>query len=391
MTRYAHVIGWGSYIPPKVLTNEDLAKKVDTSDGWIQERTGIQERHVVSPKESTAMLALYAAREAIETADINPADIELVIVATATPEYPFPATACLVQDALGAEHAGAFDLEAGCSGFVYALSSAAAMIRGGAYNTVLVVGAETLSRVVDWSDRATCVLFGDGAGAVVLRGSDEPGGVMASILGADGSGGELLMIPGGGSKHPADAESVTSGMHYMKMNGREVYRFATKVMASAARQVVEKAGWELDDVNLFLPHQANLRIIDSAAKSLKIPRERVFVNVERFGNTSAASIPIALCEALDCGRIKAGDKLLMVGFGAGLTWASCALQWTARKPGTPPPQRAAVSWVRYNWFGIRSILARIVRHADALTSNLLEFLERKPDVRIDPGKTRPPC
>jgi 3-oxoacyl-[acyl-carrier-protein] synthase-3 len=378
MTRYAHIIGWGKYVPPKIVTNEELSKTVDTSDSWIRERSGIGARHIASAKESTALMAVHAAREAIETADVNPNEIDLVIVATATPEYPFPATACLVQDALGADHAGAYDLEAGCSGFVYALSNAAGMIRGGFYNTILVVGSETLSRIVDWNDRATCVLFGDGAGAVVVRGSDEPGGVMASVLGSDGSGGELLMVPGGGSHNPTGPETITSGMHYIKMSGREVYRFATRIMAQAARQVTEKAGWALDKVDLFIPHQANLRIIDSAARSLKIPPEKVFVNLECYGNTSAASIPIALCEAIDKGRIKSGDRLLMVGFGAGLTWAACALQWSAPKPGTPRVQRAVVSRLRYNWFGIRSILARILRHVDAATSKLLEVLERRP-------------
>ncbi len=218
MSRYAHIIGWGMYVPTKVVTNEELAKTVDTSDAWIRERTGIRERRIASGKETTALMALHAAREAIETANINPRELDLIIVATASPEYPFPATACLVQDGLGAEHAGAFDLEAGCSGFVYGISTAAGMIRSGMYNTVLVVGAETLSRLVDWNDRATCVLFADGAGAVVLRASDKPGGVLASVLGSDGSGGELLIVPGGGSKNPAGPETVTSGMHYMKMN-----------------------------------------------------------------------------------------------------------------------------------------------------------------------------
>jgi 3-oxoacyl-[acyl-carrier-protein] synthase III len=378
MSRYAHIIGWGKYAPLKVLTNDELAKTVDTSDEWIRERTGIRERHIASAKESTALLAVHAAREAVEMANVNPSEIELIIVASASPEYLFPATACLVQDALGADHAGAYDLEAGCSGFVYALSTAAGMIRGGMHNTILVVGAETLSRLVDWNDRATCVLFGDGAGAVVLRGSDEPGGVIASVLGSDGSGGELLMLPGGGARNPACPETVTTGMHYLKMSGREVYRFATKVMAQSTRQVASQAGWGLDKVDLFIPHQANLRIIESAIKTLKIAPEKVFVNLEHYGNTSSASIPIALCEALDANRIKPGDKLIMVGFGAGLTWAACAVQWSAPKPGSPPVQRALVSRLRYNWFGIRSILARLLRRVDAITSKLLELVDRHP-------------
>lgn len=378
MPRYAHIIGWGKYIPPNILTNEDLAKTVDTTDEWIRERTGIAQRHIASSKETTAMMALHAAREAIEVADVNPAEIDLIIVATVTPEYPFPATACLVQDALGAARAGAYDLEAGCSGFVYALATAAGMIRGGMYNTILVVGSETLSRVVDWSDRATCVLFGDGAGAVVVRGSEEPGGILASILGSDGSGGELLTVPAGGSKHPAGPDTVLSKMHTIKMHGREVYRFATRVMAQASRQVAELAGWPLEKIDLFIPHQANLRIIDSAARALGLPPEKVFVNVERYGNTSSASIPIALCEAIDAGKIKPGDHLVMVGFGAGLTWASCAIQWSALKPGALPPPRAAVSRLRYIWSGLTSIVARVSRRIDAAVSRLIDFVKSKP-------------
>jgi 3-oxoacyl-[acyl-carrier-protein] synthase III len=379
MPRYAHIVGWGKYIPPNILTNEDLAKTVDTSDKWIREMTGIQQRHIVSSKETTAMMGLHAAREAIEVADVNPNDIDLVIVATATPEYIFPATACLIQDALGASRAGAYDLEAGCSGFVYALATAAAIIRSGMYNTILVVGSETLSRVVDWTDRATCVLFGDGAGALVLRASDEPGGVMASVLGSDGSGGELLIVPGGGSKHPAGTDTILAKMHTIKMNGREVYRFATRVMASASRQVVEQAGWQLEEIDLFIPHQANRRIIDSAAKSLKLSPDKVFVNVERYGNTSAASIPIALCEAIDAGKIKQGDHLVLVGFGAGLTWGSCAIEWSAAKQGATPPQRAAVSRLRYTWSGLKSVAGRLSRRIDAGVSRAIDTLERKPN------------
>ena len=378
MPRYAHIVGWGKYTPPNILTNADLAKTVDTTDEWIRDRTGIQQRHIASTKESTAMMGLHAAREAIQVADVNPNDIDLVIVATVTPEYVFPATACLIQDALGASRAGAYDLEAGCSGFVYALATAAGMIRGGMYKTILVIGAETLSRVVDWTDRATCVLFGDGAGALVLRGSDEPGGVMASILGSDGSGGELLIVPGGGSKHPAGADTVLSKMHTISMNGREVYRFATRVMVSASRQVVEQAGWRLDEIDLFIPHQANQRIIDSAAKTLKLPSDKVFANVAHYGNTSAASIPIALCEAIDAGRVNPGDHLVMVGFGAGLTWASCAIQWSATRPGATPPRRAAVSRMRYAWSGVKSIAWRLSRRIDAGVGGLIDTLERKP-------------
>ncbi len=377
MARYAHIIGWGKYVPPNILTNADLAKTVDTSDEWIRERTGIHQRHIASSKESTATMALHAAREAIESADVNPSDIDLVIVATATPEYPFPATACLVQDALGASHAGAFDLEAGCSGFVYALSTAAGMIRSEMYKTILVIGAETLSRIVDWNDRATCVLFGDGAGAVVLQGREEPGGVMASVLGADGSGGDLLILPGGGSRFPPGPDTLLGKKHFVKMNGREVYRFATRVMASAAKQVVEQAGWTLNKIDLFIPHQANSRIIDSAAKALNLTPDKVFVNLERYGNTSAASIPIALCEAVKADRIQPGDHIVMVGFGAGLTWASCAIEWTASKPGAVPLRRTATSRLRYAWAGLKSITTRLARQVDSVVGRAIDAVERK--------------
>jgi 3-oxoacyl-[acyl-carrier-protein] synthase-3 len=378
MPRYAHIIGWGKYVPPNVVTNDDLAKKMDTTDGWIRERTGIARRHIASEKESTAAMAIHAARAAIETANIRPLDIDLVIVATATPEYLFPATACLVQSAIGAERAGAFDLEAGCSGFVYALAAAAGMIRSEMYNTVLVVGAETLSRIVDWNDRATAVLFGDGAGAAVLRASDKPGGVVASILGADGSGGDLLILPAGGARHPAGPETVLSKMHYVRMNGREVYRFATRVMAEAAQVVVKRAGWSLDQIDLFIPHQANARIIESAAKTLKLAPEKFFVNLQDYGNTSAASIPIALCEAIDAGKIKVGDRLVLVGFGAGLTWAACAIQWTAQKPGIPTLRhRAVLGRLRYLWAGLKALGWRLQRRTDATVSKVTEVVEQK--------------
>ncbi len=378
MPRYAHIIGWGKYAPSNVVTNDDLAKKIDTTDEWIRERTGIAQRHIATEKESTATMAILAARQAIENANVRPLEIDLVIVATVSPEYPFPATACLVQSAIGAERAGAFDLEAGCSGFVYGLASAAGMIRGGMYDTILVIGAETLSRFVDWKDRATCVLFGDGAGAAILRASEEPGGVMASVLGSDGSGGELLIVPGGGAKHPAGPDTVLSRMHYVRMNGREVYRFATRVMAEASKIVVERAGWSLDQIDLFIPHQANARIIDSAAKSLKLAPERIFVNLQDYGNTSAASIPIALCEAVDAGKVAPGNHVVLVGFGAGLTWAACAIEWTAVKPGAPTlPQRVVAGRLRYLWAGLKAIGWRLLRRTDAAASKVIDAVERK--------------
>jgi 3-oxoacyl-[acyl-carrier-protein] synthase-3 len=279
------------YVPSEILTNDDLATMVDTSDDWIRARTGIVERRIAAPKERTATMAIRAAWAALQVANTNPARLDLIIVATATPDYPFPATACLVQDALGAARAGAFDLSAGCTSFVYGLAVGSQMIISGAYDQVLVIGAETLSRIINWTDRNTCVLFGDGAGAVLLQASDVPGGVLSAVLGADGSGGDLLMLPAGGSRHPASTETVAQDMHYIHMNGPEVFRFATRVTAKAARQALAQANVNLEDVSLFILHQANGRIIQSAAKSLKLPPEKVFVNLDRYGNTSSASVP----------------------------------------------------------------------------------------------------
>ena len=362
MARYAQIVGWGMYVPSEIVTNEDLASMVDTSDDWIRARTGIVERRIASPKETTATMSIRAAQAALRVANANPANLDLIIVATATPDYPFPATACLVQDALGATRAGAFDLSAGCTSFVYALAVGSQMIISGAYDQVLVIGAETLSRIINWTDRNTCVLFGDGAGAVLLQASAVPGGVLSAVLGADGSGGDLLMLPAGGSRHPASAETVAQELHYIHMNGREVFRFATRVTAKAARQALAKANVNLEDVSLFIPHQANGRIIHSAAKSLKLPPEKVFVNLDRYGNTSSASVPIALCEAIEQGRVKRDDHLVMVGFGAGLTWAATVVRWGVPLP-VPQPSRWRATWrlVRYRWAAIRSYLRRLGR------------------------------
>ena len=373
--RYAHIIGWGKYAPPNVLTNDELAKRVDTSDAWIRERTGIIERRIAT-KETTATLALYAAQDALEVADIDPKEIDLVIVATSTPEYIFPATASIIQDQLGAENAGAFDLSAACSGFVYALSVGAGMIRSGMHNTVLVIGAETFSKLLNWKDRTTCILFGDGAGALLLRASEQPGGVLSTVLGSDGSGGELLEVPAGGSKNPASLDTVMNNLHTVKMNGREVYRFATRVMVDATKQALDKANIPLDELDLLIPHQANARIMDYAAKTLNLPREKVFQNVERYGNTSAASIPIALVEAIEAKRVNPGDHLVMVGFGGGLTWGSCAVEWT-----TPTikrqitPQRAAQSRLRYRWSNFKSFGHRVLRRVDSSVTHVLDRIE----------------
>ncbi|MGD8794368.1 MAG: beta-ketoacyl-ACP synthase III, partial [Anaerolineae bacterium] len=295
---HAHIVGWGMAVPLRVLDNDELSTMVDTSDGWIRQRTGIAERRVAGDGETTSTLSLQAARKALEVADLDPAQLDLIVVATVTPDYAFPATACLVQDGLGADRAAAFDLSAGCSGFVYGLSLAAELLSAGRYQHALVIGAETLSRITDYTDRTTCVLFGDGAGAVVLQADAAPGGVLSTVLGADGSGGDLLIQPAGGSARPASFETVRDRQHAIRMRGRQVFRFATRIMPEASRQVLEQAGLTVEDVSLFVPHQANDRILQSAARGLGLPEERIYSNLARYGNTSSASIPIALCEAI---------------------------------------------------------------------------------------------
>lgn len=361
--RHAHIIGWGKYLPEKVLTNEEIAGMVETSDEWIVSRTGIRERRIAAEDESTATLALEAARAALETTDLTPIDLDLIIVASATPEHIFPATACLVQDGLGATNAGAFDLSAACSGWIYAVSLAAQAIETGTIDHALVIGAETLSRFVNWDDRETCILFGDGAGAVVLGPSNRPGGVLSYVLGADGSGGETLSLPAGGSLMPASPETVSNGLHKIQMDGRKVFRFATRVMRQASLQAVEKAGLRMDDIALLIPHQANSRILESAARGLRLSSERVFVNLDRYGNTSSASIPIALCEAVESGRVQADDRLLLVGFGAGLTWGAAVIQWVAT-PAPDRPWRGRLRATFYFLAPLRSALRRLWRRVE---------------------------
>ena len=325
--RPVSITGLGCYVPKRVLTNDELARMVDTSDEWIQTRTGIKERRIAAPEEATSDLCIPAAEAALADAALTGSEIDLVIVATITADMPFPSTAAILANQLGAENAAAYDLSAGCTGFVYALTQGYGAIAAGLARRVLVVGADTLSRVVDWSDRSTCVLFGDGAGAVVLE-EVETGGFHAFELGADGAGEMELFMPAGGSRRPSSVETVAAGEHYLKMNGREVYRFATRVLSSSAQAVLEASGRSIADIDLYVPHQANLRIIEHAAKKLGIEKERVFVNVDRYGNTSSASIPLALCEARQEGRLKDGTVVLMTGMGAGLTWGSSVITWT---------------------------------------------------------------
>ena len=319
------VSGWGMAVPERRVTNFDLAKVVDTSDEWITDRTGIKERRVAGEGETTASLAIEAGLAAIKDAGIEPIDVGLCIVATCTSEQPIPPTSSFVQEGLGLR-CGAFDIDAACSGFVYALVAGASMVASGAVGPVLVIGSETLTRVVDPTDRSTIVLFGDGAGAVVLTPSDEVS-LLAWDLGCDGSLTGLLGIPAGGSRLPVTPEVIAAGDHWLKMDGREVFRRAVRVIVDSARVTLDQAGLTADDVDLFIPHQANLRIIDSAATKLGLPPERTFVNIDRYGNTSAASVPIALAEAADAGRLHKGDLVLLSGFGAGMSWASALLHW----------------------------------------------------------------
>ena len=349
-------------VPERVMTNDDIAQLVETNDDWIRARTGIHQRHIAGPEESTGSLATNAALRALEVANVLPAEIDLIIVATSSPEHLFPATASIVQDRIGATNCGAFDLLAACTGFICGLNMAAQAIRSGSINTALVVGSETLSRLVNWNDRSTCILFGDGAGAFVLQGSGEPGGVLSSLLRSDGSGADLLFIPAGGSYIPASSHSVNNGLHYIHMNGREVFRFATRVMAQATSQVLEDAQLNIDDIDLIIPHQANRRIIDSAARALKLPTERFVINVDRYGNTSTASIPIATCEALEAGRLREGNKVVFVGFGGGLTWGAMAVEWS----GAFPSERKVYPARHRVRARVRSGLLRLTRRAEGI-------------------------
>lgn len=359
---YAHITGWGMAVPDTVLTNDDLAQRVDTNDKWIRERTGIRERRIARDNEFPSTLGVKAALKALAVANLKPTDLDLIICCTSTPEYIFPATACLIQDQLGASKSGAFDLLAACTGFIYGINMAAQSIRSGSIKNALVLGAETLSRFVDWQDRSTCILFGDGAGAFVLQASDRPGGVLSAVMHSDGSGGELLSLPGGGSRNPASEATVRDGKHYIHMDGNEVFRFATRVMGQAANEALQIAGLTTQDVQWIIPHQANYRIIAAAARYLKLPIERFVINVDRYGNTSTASIPIATVEALERGLIKAGDRIVMVGFGAGLTWGALAAEWTG-----PLPTGGPVHVERYrSWAPIRSAFLRIMRFIEGL-------------------------
>jgi 3-oxoacyl-[acyl-carrier-protein] synthase III len=322
------ITGIGAYAPSRVMTNDELAQIVDTSDEWIVERTGIRERRIAEPEQAMSDIARPAAEQALEQAGVAAKDVDLIIVATVTPDMAFPSTGAILADQLGAPDAAAYDLSAGCTGFMYALAQAYGMLAGGLSDRALVVGGDILSKIMDWTDRRTCVLFGDGAGAVMLERVDDGGGFLGFELGADGSGGPQLYMPGGGSRAPATAETVAERMHYAKMNGREVFKFATRVLVSSAAKVLEECGRDVDEVDVYVPHQANVRIIDHASRKLGIPDEKVVVNVDRYGNTSSGSIPLALADAQAEGRLEQGRLVLMTGMGAGLTWGSGLIEWT---------------------------------------------------------------
>ncbi|NGM84029.1 ketoacyl-ACP synthase III [Paenibacillus sp. 7124] len=321
------IIGTGKYVPERILTNSDLEKIVETNDEWIVSRTGIRERHIAAPEQATSDLAYEAALRALASAGMKPEDLDLIIVATITPDTTFPSTACILQDKLGAKGAAAFDLSAACSGFVYSLATAVGFIQNGMYNNALIIGADALSRITDYTDRNTCVLFGDGAGAVIVGEVPEGRGFQSFDLGAEGAGGSLLKLEGGGSRLPATVETVEGKKHFIYMNGREVFKFAVRVMGTATEKVLNKAGLTKEDIDLFVPHQANIRIIQSAMQRLELPPEKCVINVDKYANTSAASIPLALVEAAEEGRIKEGDTVLLVGFGGGLTWGASILIW----------------------------------------------------------------
>jgi 3-oxoacyl-[acyl-carrier-protein] synthase III len=328
MSKYAAITGWGMAVPERVLTNAELEQIVQTSDEWIVTRTGIRERRIVSQNESTSTLATEAGRRALASAGLSPSAIDLVILATCTPDRPFPATACTVQANLGIPHAGAFDLAAACSGFVYGLSVATSMIRSGAARNVLFLAADVFSRsYINWNDRATCVLFGDGAGALVLQPSDEVRGMVSADLGASGADEDLMVVEAGGTRLPLTPELIEQGKQHFVMQGREVFKLAVRGMAESSARAIEQAGLSIDDIALVVPHQANLRIIEAAAKRLGVPMERFLINLDRYGNTSAATIPIGLVEAVEQGRLKAGDYVLTAAFGGGLTWGSAVIRW----------------------------------------------------------------
>ena len=389
---YGRIIGWGKAVPDNIVTNADLEKMVDTTDEWIVTRTGIHERRIAPEGVNTSTLSVLAAQAALAQAGMIPADIDLIIVASSSSDHLLPAVSSEIQHQLGA-NCGAFTLAAGCTGFVYSLVTAQQFIATGAYRTILVIGAEVISRNIDWTDRNTCVLFGDGAGAVILQASEEPTGVMAFELGSDGSGAEHLMIPLG-IAHPPTHEAIDKKYPFIRMNGREVFKFATRTLARSAAETIGRSGLSIHDIDLMIPHQANARIIELAARQMGLPMEKVFVNIDKYGNTSAASIPIALTEAIEQGRVKEGDKLVLVGFGAGLTWASAVVQFgISEKPVTTGWRAAPTRTVKaaQNKIGVAARTASM--RAGLMLTPLYTRVSRKqrPDENSNGnGQSKPP-
>jgi 3-oxoacyl-[acyl-carrier-protein] synthase-3 len=322
------IVGTGNYFPKDILTNHDLEKMVDTSDEWITARTGIKERHIAKDDESTGDMAIEAAKKALKDAKLKPKDLELILVATITPDMFFPSTACLIQAKLGAKKAAIFDIAAACTGYIYGMSIASSMIKCGDFNNCLLIGAEKLTSITDWEDRNTCVLFGDGAGASVLKPTEEnKRGLISSYLGGDGNLGYLLHLPAGGSRNPASHETIEKGLHYVKMKGSELFKIAVKKMTEASQVALEKVGLGCKDVDLLVPHQANVRIIKAVAKRLGLAEEKVYLNIEKYGNMSSASTATALNEAVESGRVKKGDIIVLTAFGGGLTWGAAVIKW----------------------------------------------------------------
>lgn len=363
---YGRITGWGKYVPRRVVTNAELEKLVDTTDEWITSRTGIKERRIASPDEPTSFISVEAGKRAMEVAGIAADDLDLIIVATSSPDYLLPPVSSQVQHMLGAK-CGAFSVVAGCTGWMYALTVAQQFIQSGAYQTILVIGAEEVSFAIDWTDRSTCVLFGDGAGAVVMQASSTPTGVLAFELGSDGSGAEALIVKGGGVRSPMSHDVIDRRDNYIRMDGREVFKFATRVLGRSLMNVLAQAGLSPNDIALFIPHQANARIVEAAARFMNIPEDRFYMNIQRYGNTSAASVPIALVEAIEEGRCKPGDTLALVAFGAGLTWASAVVHLGG------PDQNIAVSLAdefflvaRAKYYARRTVGVVQGRVADAL-------------------------
>lgn len=325
--RTCSIIGVGSYVPAKILTNADLEKMVDTTDEWITSRTGIKERRIAAADEPTSELAAKAALRAMENANISAEQIDLIIIATITPDMPFPSTSCLVQQKIGARRAAAFDIEAACSGFIFGLEIAQQFIMSRTYETILVIGAEKLSSIVDWKDRNTCVLFGDGAGAAILQHRPQAHGLLTACMGSDGAKADLLSMPGGGSRCPATPESVAAGHHFLRMDGKETFKSAVNAMFTAAQEAMRRCEIDITQIKCVIPHQANRRIIDAVGERLGATPEQVFINLEKYGNTSAASVAIALDEAVTAGKIQRGDLVLLIVFGAGLTWGAAVIEW----------------------------------------------------------------